>query len=265
MYDFTSLVGIHSGYGKIDIRNTNFGYFKNWASIVRDTKDFPETNQELNDYSTVNEKLLFGSRASILLQQINEVPVRWTSKECASLSIFGCIFTKFNYLKTSLGDFQPLLDSTSVMKYQGIILSLSAFYGDVAVINNIFDNLKFVFEHCNLANQDQNYFNSTVYNKIEVQQLKSLIRVEVHSNILIQTNTFVNCNSHSGLIHLERTEGVHAIIIKGNNFTQNSALSVTNGIRIDLATSISYTNSITDQMPCSGVLIGNLTFYSFVI
>ena len=172
--------------------------------------------------------LFRAARTAILLQMESEIASECTSTDCASISIIDCTFSNFNFLKTSLGDFQPLLMSDSVMKYQGIILSLTNFYGDIVISGNTFQQIRFVYPHCSLTTQTSNSFSETPWNTINVEQVKSLIRVEVHSNILIKNNRFLLCNSHSGLIHLEKSGNAYAIAVKGNIFRQNSALGVAN-------------------------------------
>ena len=254
-HDYTSLVGLEQGYGKVEIIDCSFKKFSNWASIIRDTKDYPETNRIIKPHENAEDMLIRAARTSILLQQADDIPVTCTSSDCASILINGCSFTEFNYLKKVLPDYQNLYMSDSVMKYQGIILSMAAFYGEISVRNSLFTDIKFKYPHCNPANHTTLGIESSPWNTQVVQQAKTLLRVELHNNVFIDNNTFSGCNSHSGLIFLERTGNEHAIIIKDNEFIQNSALGVANLIRLDLATTVSYTDTLTDHMPCSAVLI----------
>ena len=254
-HDYTSLIGIEQGYGKVEITDCSFTKFSNCASIIRDTKDYPETSLLVKSSETVSDTLLRAARASILLQQADDVPIPCTSSDCASIMISGCTFTDFNYLKTALPDYQNLYMSDSVMKYQGIILSLSSFYGEISVSDSSFTGITFKYPHCNPADHTDSNIETTPWNTQFVQQAKALIRVELHNNVFIYKNEFTGCNSHSGLLFLERTGNDHVIIIKDNTFTQNTALGVANLIRLDLATPVAYTDSLTDHIPCSAVLI----------
>lgn len=189
------------------------------------------------------------------LQQFDDVPVLCSSPDCASIEISSCTFTNFNYLKSTILHYQFLIDKTSVMKYQGLILSMTSFPGEILINGNTFENLRFKYPSCHISHiVNQAIYFTTTWNG-NVHQVKTLIRIEAHSNVLIQGNTFTGCNSHSGLLHIERTHNQHPIIIRNNIFTRNSALSVANLIRIDFATDYDYSYTILDHMPCAAILI----------
>ena len=254
-HDYTSLVEIEQGYCKAEITNCNFDKFSNCASIIRDTKEYPDTDNSGGVLDGLNSAVVRAIMEANILQQSDDVTVLCSSSDCASIMISGCTFINFNYLKSTFLHFQYLIDKTSVMKYQGLILSMSSFPGEILINRNTFENLRFKYSSCHIShNTNQTTSLSSLWNA-DVHQVKTLIRIETHSNVLIQGNTFTGCNSHSGLLHIERTHNQHPIIVKDNIFTRNSALSVANLIRIDLATDYDYSHPIPDHMPCSSILI----------
>ena len=260
-HDFTSLIGLTEGHGQVAITDTTFIRFSNCGSIVRDTRDYPIVDR-LNASINLLDIQIRSSRAAVeqLKDEFYIKPSsKWMDKACASIKIIGCTFSDFNFLKSSQ-EILILVGYISAMKYQGLILNLSDFNGQVTLKDNIFDSLQFKFAHCSI--RDQNYTSdySNLWSLNEAYQLKSLIFMKVYGNVEISSNTFTSCNSVSGLIFLKKYSDSAGILIHSNTFSQNSALIKVNVIRIDMATNLDYSTPITTKMPCAGVQISNNIF-----
>ena len=266
-YDYTSFIGLANGHGNIFITNSTFDKFSNWGSIVRDTQEFPSL-----DYigsSAANSQVLLTNRDSYfsIYQMQNKYPIQpsysCTNSSWASLQISNWTFTNFNFMKTS-GKTYHKVSQDSKMKYQGIILNLSNFYGNIVLSGNRFLSLTFKYENCeevyNPSSQDSN----SIFGTPSVLQVKSLIYLNSKSEFIeIFNNTFSNCNSLQGLIFIERfSDSDSTILVYNNSFLQNSAIFGSNVLKINIFTNISYTMNFTSttKMIWAGVKIASNTF-----
>jgi hypothetical protein len=261
-YDFTSLIGLTEGHGKVSIIDTTFNKFSNWASIIRDTREYPSTSKQ--DHPNIQENTLRGTIASVNILQDDfyiKPNTACTSTICkpslllntiikllinllfyclgASITIQGWTFSNFNYMK-SASTAMPRVGYTNKMHYQGLILNLVSFYGNIKLKSNTFTSLQFKFSNCNILDTAPSYNSSTLWTKTEAYQVKSLIYVNLLSNIELVSNTFTSCNSFSGIVYISKTTDTTAVLIHSNTFTKNTALAHANVIRIDILASASY-------------------------
>lgn len=170
-----------------------------------------------------------------------------TDTTCASITIAGCTFEDFNFLKASI-EILPLVTYVNPMKYQGLLLTLSDFYGKIIIRANTFTSLQFKFAHCNLFEEQQTVNTSSLWSNTEAYQIKTIMKIDVRADLEIVSNVFSECNSVSGLIFLKKYSESAGILIHSNTFTQNSALFDTISIRLDIESTIWYGEAITTTM-----------------
>ena len=262
-YDFTSLIGLINGHGKVLITGSTFDSFSNWGSIIRDTQEMP-----LLDYTISKGFVTLTYRDSmnsinILQNKYYVKPTACISTSCASIQIDTSTFTNFNIMK-SVGKTYHKVSSTSKMMFQGIILNLSNFYGNIVFQSNTFTNLKFKYKNWEeVYNSDANIDSDIIWGSPTILQAKTLIYVKVNNvQLEIFNNTFENCNSLMGLIYLHRSSSFNSpILIHQNTFTQNSAILGANVINIYLWTNTDYKTPFTSQnMIWAGVQISSNIF-----
>ena len=131
------------------ITGTTFDKFSNWGSIIRDTREFP-TLDYLSAATSSGAALTY--RDSMFT--MNQLQTKYfvgpssscTSTTCSSISLSLSTFTNFNYLKSG-GHTYHKVNSISKMGTQGIIIDLSNFYGNVAINDNSFTELKFKYDN----------------------------------------------------------------------------------------------------------------------
>lgn len=267
-YDFTSLIGFANGHGDVVINNTTFDRFSNWGSIIRDTQELPVL--DYTGSSSTNSQVLITNRDSIF--SINQIQNKyliqpsypWMNSTWASIRISNWIFTNFNYMKSGGWTFHKV-SKNSKMKYQGVVLNLNQFYGDIALWGNQFIGLTFKYNNCEEVYNPQPTSNpDSIFGDPAVLQLKTLIYIAAKSeSIEIFNNSFSHCNSLQGLIFIERySDSSSIMLIYNNTFIQNSAIFGSNVLKISLFTNISYTMNFTssDKMICAGVKIASNTF-----
>ena len=262
-YDFTSLIGLINGHGKVQITGSTFDSFSNWGSIIRDTRELP-----LLDYTKSQGITTLSYRDSmnsinILQNKYYAKPTVCVSTLCASIKIDTSTFTNFSFMKSG-GKTYHQVSSTSKMMFQGIILNLRNFYGDIVVKNSTFTGLKFKYNNWEeVYNSGTTYDSDNIWGSPTILQAKTLIYVSLNSGQLeIYNNTFKNCNSLMGLIYLHRSSSFNSpILIHQNTFTQNSAIQGANVINIYLWTKSDYKTLFTSQsMIWAGVQISSNTF-----
>ena len=266
-YGFNTFIELISGHGKVSISGTTFDKFSNCGSIIRDTFEYPNSlNYVKAGLATSTAATYRDSMFTSNLYQSNYSikPSRACFKDYwASITIDSSIFQNFNYLKKS-GLTYHKVDEYSEMKYQGIILNLSNFYGTVSFSNNKMQYMKFAFETCEDIYIAQTSTDSAdIWGTPSRLQAKTLIYINVkYSLVEIYGNTFTNWNSLLGLIYLQRTSYfTSSILIDGNTFTQNSAIIGANAIKLYLFTSVKYSDLFSSSnMIWSGVQISNNKF-----
>ena len=147
-YDFASFIGLTKGHGKVIVTGTTFDKFSNWGSIIRDTREFPTLDYTQSSLDS-NAKITYRDSIFGINQSQNkyfiEPSTSWTSASWSSISISSSTFSNFNYLKSG-GHTYHKVSKTSEMIFQGIILNLINFCGNVAVYNNSFSELKFKYD-----------------------------------------------------------------------------------------------------------------------
>ena len=262
-YDFTSLIGLINGHGKVLITGSTFDGFSNWGSIIRDTQELPSLDYtKSKDIATTSYRQSMNS-ISILQNKYYMKPTVCTSTSCASIQIDTSTFINFNFMKSG-GKTYHKVSTTSKMMFQGIILNLSNFYGNIIIKSNTFTGLKFKYNNWEeIYNSGTTYDSDNIWGSSDILQAKTLIYIKVNSGQLeIYSNTFENCNSLMGLIYLHRSSSFNSpILIHQNTFTQNSAIQGANVINIYLWTNTDYNTLFTSQnMAWAGVQISSNTF-----
>lgn len=260
-YDFTTLIGLTEGHGKVVITDTVFEKFSNCGSIIRDSRNFPIVSRPEHT-GTATDGQLRQSRAPIEIIQ-NDYYVKPTtacsSPTCGSIVIRGCTFTEFNYLKATQTA-RNKVEATNVMKYQGMIMTLSGFRGSILIKENTFNSLQFKYERCSIAQSTYSEAPQSLWAGLEVYQAKTLFKIDLYGPVEIVGNTFNSCNSATGLIFIKKLSDTTPLLIHANIFRRNSALEIANVIRIDVRTDLAYNRGITTFMPCAGVQISGNTF-----
>ena len=266
-YGFNTFIELINGHGKVSISGTTFDKFSNWGSIIRDTFEYPKSlNYVQAGLATSTAATYRDSMFTSNLYQ-SKYSVKPSSacedSSWASIKIEFSIFQNFNYMKNS-GHTYHKVDVNSQMKYQGIILNLSNFYGTVAFSNNQMQYMRFAYATCEDIYISQATADSAdLWGTPSILQAKTLIYINVkYSSVEIDGNTFSNWNSLLGLIYLRRSSSyTSSILINGNTFTRNSAIIGTNAIKLYLFTSVKYNDLFSSSnMICSGVQISNNNF-----
>ena len=220
-YDFTSLIGLINGHGKVLITGSTFDSFSNWGSIIRDTRELPSLDYTKSQNITKLSYRDSMNSINILQNKYYVKPTACISTSCASIQIDTSTFTNFNFMK-SVGKTYHKVSSTSKMMFQGIILNLSNFYGNIVIKSNTFTGLKFKYNNWEeVYNPGTTYDPDNIWGSPTILQAKTLIYVNVNSGQLeIYSNTFENCNSLMGLIYLHRSSSFNSpILIHQNTFT----------------------------------------------
>ena len=264
-HDMNSLIGLNNGHGKVVISDTEFDKFSNCGSIIRDTQQLPSL-----DYVNKNDKNIIatyrGSKLSI--DQINAkifkiTNTAWSGTTCADIKISSSTFTNFNYLKTATKAYHKV-EASSKMVYQGLILNLVDFQGNIYLNGNTFTSVQFKYSTCeDKYTSGTSYEADTIFNTGTILQAKTLIYVNVkNQHVEITDNTFTSWNSLLGLIYLNRVSTqTGLILIKSNTFSKNSALLGANVLKLNLWTSAGYkVNFSSSSMVCAGVEISSNTF-----
>ena len=266
-YSFNSFIGLENGNGKIEISGTTFDKFSNCGSIIRDTAEYP--NNLDYTYSGLNSSTSATYRDSMFTSNFIQNKYNLTpSRPCqdsnwAFINISSSTFQNFNYMKTGDHSFHKVnLDSN--MRFQGIILSLSNFYGTLSISGNRFVNLKFAFNNCEVKwNSDSVRSSDDIWGSSKILQAKTIIYVNVKSSsVEVFENTFSNWNSLLGLIYLQRSSAYTTpILIHNNTFSQNSAIIGANVIKLYMYTNVAYTTQFNQRnMIWAGVQISNNIF-----
>ena len=262
-YDFTSLIGLINGHGKVIITGSTFDSFSNWGSIIRDTQELPSLDYTKSQGIETTSYRQSMNSINIFKNKYYVKPTTCTSTSCASIQIDTSTFTNFNLMKSGGKTYHQVI-STSKMMFQGIILNLSNFYGNIVVKSNTFTGLKFKYNNWEeVYNPGTNYESDNIWGSPTILQSKTLIYVKVNSGQLeIYSNTFENCNSLMGLIYLHRSSSFNSpILIHQNTFTQNSAILGANVINIYLWTNTDYKTLFKSQsMIWAGVQISSNIF-----
>ena len=263
-HDFTSLVGLANGHGHVSITNSIFDKFSTCGSIIRDTREIDDS--AVFDYHTnINKRLKTrGVRitAEIYKNKFLIVPNdACQTTNCSSITIKSSTFKNFNYLKPNQTNI-VFLPQSSEMRYQGIILNLKNFYGDILIKNNTFDSLQFKFQDWSIKSIENtsNTTSSYLWSSGDVIQAKSLFFYKGKSNIQFVQNTFTGWNSAVGLIYIVKTYDHSVVLVHGNTFEQSSSLFGTDVLRIDVLNTVRYNETLTGYMPCTGVQISSNTF-----
>ena len=180
-FDFTSLIGLTKDHGNVLITRSNFDRFSNWGSIIRDTREFPSFN-DLNtveyyfDQATVFRESMF-SINQVQSKLFVEPSSYWTSSSWSSISISSCTFTNFNYFKTG-GNTYHMMQSTSTMLYQGIIMNLANFYGAVTLNGNTFSGVTFKYNNWEEINFPDSIIDpNNIWRYGTTAQIKALIYI----------------------------------------------------------------------------------------
>jgi hypothetical protein len=146
------------------------------------------------------------------------------SADCFSLTIQNCEFKYFGIYKTLL---TSLFVSPPTFRYQGSVLNLVNFAGDVTLKSNTFTYNYAMIDGCSpteslpsspTENNDYIYLpvNGTIY------QLKAVISIIEHPRtIIIGDNTFEQNAGVKGIILLESSkQKTYPIYIINNSFTK---------------------------------------------
>ena len=265
-YDFTSFIGLTKNHGKVIITGTTFDKFSNWGSIIRDTREYP-TLDYLSAATSSGAALTYRD-SMFTMNQLQtkyfvEPSLSCTNTTCSSISISSSTFTNFNYLKSG-GHTYHKVNSISKMGTQGIIIDLSSFYGNVAINDNSFTELKFKYDNWEESNNNQTTLDpNNIWGSPAIVQQKTIINILIKSSLIeIYNNSFIKWNSYQSIISIMRESSFNGgLLIHNNIFNQNSAYYGANTIRIYLYTSSSFYNSYTlTYMVCANVKISNNSF-----
>jgi hypothetical protein len=272
-YDFTALIGINNGNGHVIVTGTTFDKFSNCGSVIRDTRELPDlpygdTDQDADDIVFMRQSQK--SMNVLKNKYFGTTMSTCTSTTCSSISISTSTFSNFNYLKSTIS-YNPQVISSSNMAHQGIILDLINFYGDVSLAYNTFTDMKFKYDNWDMYSvadpaitTDYVWTLSESDDDIDIYQGKSLIYVHVKSTLSITGNSFTKSNSLFGLVYVYREPAYNAshILIDGNTFTNNVALSGANAITLQIGSNDDYSSTIADtnDMPCANIKISSNTF-----
>ena len=264
-YDFTSFIGLTKDHGKVIVTGSTFDKFSNWGSIIRDTREYP-TLDYLSTTSTQSKLTYRDSMFAINLIKVKyfvEPTTSWISSSWSSISISLSTFTNFNYLKVG-GHTYHIVSSTSKMAFQGIILNLIYFYGNVAINKNSFSGLKFKYNNWEeQQNSGTTLDTNNIWGTPTVTQQKSALIINVKSSYIeIYDNSFIQWNSNQGTVFVMRESSYNGgVLIHNNLFLQNSAIYGANVLKIFLYTSSSFYSSYNlSYMVCANVQISSNTF-----
>ena len=183
-YDFTSLIGLINGHGKVIITGSTFDSFSNWGSIIRDTQELPSLDYTKSQGIETTSYRQSMNSINILKNKYYVKPTTCTSTSCASIQIDTSTFTNFNLMKSGSKTYHQV-SSTSKMMFQGIILNLSNFYGNIVVKGNTFTGLKFKYNNWEeVYNSGTTYDSDNIWGSPIILQAKTLIYVKVNSGQL---------------------------------------------------------------------------------
>ena len=265
-YDFTSLIGLTKDYGNVVVTGSTFDKFSNWGSIIRDTREYPSLDYISS--STSSQAAITYRDSMFTINQLKnkyfvEPSTYCTSQSWSSISISSSTFTNFNYLKSG-GHTYHKVSSSSNMGFQGIIMNLINFYGNVAVYNNSFLSLQFKYNNWEeTSNVATTLDANNIWGTPSISQQKSIMNINIKSAVTeIYGNSFTQWSSFSGIIFIMRDLSFNgAVLIHNNIFTQSSAITGTNVLKIFLYSPISFYSSYTlSYMVWANVQISSNTF-----
>ena len=98
------------------------------------------------------------------------------------------------------------VSSSSNMRFQGIILNLINFYGNIAVFNNSFLNLQFKYNSWEEGDNAETTLDvNNIWGTPSIDQQKSIMNINVKSAVTeIYDNSFIQWNSYNGVIFIMR-------------------------------------------------------------
>ena len=266
-YSFNSFIGLSNGYGMVSIIGCIFDRFSNWGSIIRDTDEYPNNlnynKAGLNlSISTTFRDTMFTS--DLIQNKVNMLSMfPWENNTWASIKIESSTFQNFNYMKLGGQTYHQVSDNSN-MRFQGIILNLSDFFGTISLSNNQFQLLRFSYNNCEeIYNTPSDPDASDIWGSPSILQAKTLIYIKIRtSEVEIYGNTFNNWNSLLGIIYLQRSSTyITPILIHNNVFSRNSAIIGANVIKLYMYTGVSYSTIFElNNMIWAGVQISNNNF-----
>ena len=104
------------------------------------------------------------------------------------------------------------------MGFQGMILNLVKFFGNVAVYNNLFLSLQFKYNNWEEAlNNGTTLDSNNIWGAPIVYQLKSILNINVFfASIEIYRNSFIQWNSYNGVIFIARRSQFNGAVLIHN-------------------------------------------------
>jgi len=114
------------------------------------------------------------------------------------------------------------------MQYQGSILDLDNFPGEILILNNIFEENVVKYDSCDVGRSILDNVVPTGTDKYpnygtkSTNQIKSLISIVNHKlNLYIQQNTFRHNTGTKGIIYLDMKARVNTRVVIGHNYFYN--------------------------------------------
>ena len=188
--------------------------------------------------------------------------------------IDGSTFSYFNY-EMKAQSAKVMVDPSFGLQYQGKILNLNAFDGQVTIQASTCSHNTLAFPSCSALTgfddtpqkPEDNYYANIDSSKKKALQLKNLISIRKNAQtVKLLENTFEFNSVVKGLVYIENTYEMSAnenfVLVYGNVFNYTATFFETSAIFIRSETNIdmeTYEPSPT-QMPCLGLSIQTNTF-----
>ena len=114
------------------------------------------------------------------------------------------------------------VSSSSNMGFQGIILNLINFYGNIAAYSNSFLNLQFKYNNWEEINNASTILDANnIWGTPSISQQKSIMNINVKSAITeIYNNSFIQWSSLNGIIFIMRDVSFNGIVFIHNTIIQ---------------------------------------------
>jgi len=244
LYEMNSFIELNPFGAHIDIIDSTFSQFSFCGSFIsnRDYYIYENTDLDQTDWEENWQYRATNYQAELFedYKYAGWSGMSWsgcststsvTTDLCFDLYVSGSTFSEFGKHKSQIDG--PLwVDPDLNQQFYGSVFDLKGFRGDVAFVNNIFEENISNYQDCNTAedimNSDNNYSGTddpypTYGDDKDYIQIKSVISVTDHFHGFYMTgNTFERNTGTKGVVYLDLHDRKnHALVISGNTFESN--------------------------------------------
>ena len=162
MYEFSGFIEMNGYGGYVEMYDTVFKNINTCGSIIRNKKKYIyNINIARTGHVVAYNERATNYPGKLIQDNYDEESVNpyatstcdtivGSTKPCFSIKIQGCSFLNFGQQKTAI-NYPILVDLNRQMQYQGMVLDLVNFQGNILLESNTFDSNILRYGSCNVA------------------------------------------------------------------------------------------------------------------